>query len=162
MVVIRLARVGRVKQAMYRIVAADKRRSATSKFLAVLGTYNPHTKQVKLEKEAIEEYLKNGAQPSDRVLRILQAEGVKTPEWAKIHNRFKQSKQTTEEIEGEEKPIETAGEVAAEASNRADEAKQSIDDPETAATEAEIAKEQKEATEKVTKAAEEAEKPQTK
>ena len=41
MVVIRLARGGRVKHAIYRIVAADKRRSATSKYLAILGTYNP-------------------------------------------------------------------------------------------------------------------------
>ena len=56
MVVIRLARGGRVKQAIYRIVAADKRRSATSKFLDVLGTYNPHTKELKLDKELTEKW----------------------------------------------------------------------------------------------------------
>jgi small subunit ribosomal protein S16 len=153
MVVIRLARGGRVKQAIYRIVAADKRRASTSKFLDILGTYNPHTKEIKLNKDLVEKYLANGAQPSDRVLRLLQAEGIKTPDWAKTHDRFKKSKQEVEE--GAE---ETAtAEVAAEAGEKAEEAQQSVDAPETAATEAEVAEAQKEATEKVAEAAEKAE-----
>lgn len=157
MVVIRLARGGRVKQAIYRIVAADKRRSATSKYLAVLGTYNPHTKEIKLNKEEIEKYLQNGAQPSDRVLRLFQSEGVKTPDWAKTHDRFKKPKKGEEE--GEAKP-EAAAETASEAGEKADEAKQSVDAPDTAATEASVAEDQKEAAEKVAEAAEKAEKSQ--
>ena len=153
MVVIRLARGGRVKQAIYRIVAADKRRASTSKFLDILGTYNPHTKEIKLNKELVEKYLSNGAQPSDRVLRLLQAEGVSTPDWAKTHDRFKKSKKEVEEGAEGEAVAETAsadGEVA--------EAKQaSVDAPETAATEAKVAEDQKEATEEVAKAAEKAE-----
>lgn len=155
MVVIRLARGGRVKQAVYRIVAADKRRSATSKFLAVLGTYNPHTKEIILDKEAIENYLKNGAQPSDRVLRILQAEGIKTPDWAKTHDRFKKPKKVEEEAEASKEGA--AAETATEAGDKADEAKQGVDAPETAATEAAVADNQKQATEKVAGAAEKAE-----
>lgn len=152
MVVIRLARVGRVKQAIYRIVAADKRRAATGKFLDVLGTYNPHTKEIKLNEELIEKYLSSGAQPSDRVLRLLQSEGVNTPEWAKVHDRFKKSKKEAETTtEG------ATAEVASEAAENADEAKQSVDAPDTAATEAKVAETQKEATEEVAKAAEEAE-----
>lgn len=154
MVVIRLARGGRVKQAIYRIVAADKRRSATSKFLDVLGTYNPHTKEIKLNKELTEKYLSNGAQPSDRVLRLLQSEGIKTPEWAKTHNRFKKSKKEAEEAPAEEA---AAAETAAEATETTEEVAQSVDAPETAATEAQVANDQKEATEEVAKAAEEAE-----
>ena len=154
MVVIRLARGGRVKQAIYRIVAADKRRSATSKFLAVLGTYNPHTKELKLNKELTEKYLSNGAQPSDRVLRLLQSEGVNTPDWAKTHDRFKKSKQEVEEAPAEEA---AAAETAAEATEATEEVAQSVDAPETAATEAQVAEDQKEATEEVAKAAEEAE-----
>lgn len=154
MVVIRLARGGRVKQAIYRIVAADKRRASTSKFLDILGTYNPHTKEIKLNKELVEKYLSNGAQPSDRVLRLLQTEGINTPEWAKTHDRFKKSKQEVEE--GAESEVATA-EVAAEAGEQAEEAQQSVDAPETAKTEAKVAEDQKEATEKVAEAAEKAE-----
>jgi small subunit ribosomal protein S16 len=149
MVVIRLARGGRVKQAIYRIVAADKRRSATSKFLDVLGTYNPHTKEIKLNKELTEKYLSNGAQPSDRVLRLLQSEGIKTPEWAKTHDRFKKSKKEAEEA--------AAAETAAAATEATEEVAQSVDAPETADTEAQVANDQKEVTEEVAKAAEEAE-----
>lgn len=156
MVVIRLARGGRVKQAIYRIVAADKRRSASSKFLDILGTYNPHTKELKINNELVEKYLSNGAQPSDRVLRLLQAEGVKTPEWAKPHDRFKKPKKEAEEAEAPKE--EAAAETAEEATDKTEDKAQSVDAPETAATEAQIAEDQKEATEEVAKAAEEAEK----
>ena len=156
MVVIRLARGGRVKQAIYRIVAADKRRSASSKFLDILGTYNPHTKELKINNELVEKYLSNGAQPSDRVLRLLQAEGVKTPEWAKPHDRFKKPKKEAEEAEAPKE--EAAAETAEEATDKTEDKAQSVDAPETAATEAQVAEDQKEATEEVAKAAEEDEK----
>ena len=152
MVVIRLARGGRVKQAIYRIVAAEKRRSATSKFLDVIGTYNPHTKELKLDKELVEKYLSNGAQPSDRVIRLLQSDGVKTPEWAKPHDRFKKAKKEEEAPAEESK--EAAAETTAEATNQTEEKAQSVDAPETAATEEKVAEDQKEATEEVAKAAE--------
>lgn len=155
MVVIRLARGGRVKQAIYRIVAADQRRSATSKFLDVLGTYNPHTKELKLDKELTEKYLSNGAQPSDRVIRLLQADGVKTPEWAKPHDRFKKAKKEVEEAEATKE--ETVAEATTEATDKTEEKAQSVDAPETATTEAQVAEDQKEATEEVAKAAESAE-----
>ena len=155
MVVIRLARGGRVKQAIYRIVAADKRRSATSKFLDVLGTYNPHTKELKLDKELTEKYLSNGAQPSDRVIRLLQADGVKTPDWAKPHDRFKKAKKEVEEAEASKE--ETVAEATTEATDKAEEKAQSVDAPETAASEAQVAQDQKEATDEVAKAAESAE-----
>ena len=154
MVVIRLARGGRVKQAIYRIVAAEKRRSATSKFLDVIGTYNPHTKELKLDKELLEKYLSNGAQPSDRVIRLLQADGAKLPAWAKPHDRFKKPKGEAEEA-SEQK--DTAAETATEAGEANEEKAQSVDAPETAATEEKVAEDQKEATEEVAKAAEKAE-----
>ncbi|MEI6741704.1 MAG: 30S ribosomal protein S16 [bacterium] len=145
MVVIRLARGGRVKQAIYRIVAADKRRSATSKNLDVLGTFNPHTKETKLNKELIEKYLANGAQPSDRVIRILQAQGFTTPDWAKPHDRFKKPKKEVEETPAQE----VAAEVVSESAEAKEELSKSVDAPESAATEATVAENQKEATEKV-------------
>ena len=116
MVVIRLARHGRHKYPTYRIVAADKRRAATSKFLAILGTYNPHTKELNLKKDEITAYLKNGAQASDRVLRLLQSQDVELPKWAKTHDRNKSPKSEPKEEETTEAegPAEEVTEEATE------------------------------------------------
>jgi small subunit ribosomal protein S16 len=68
---------------MFRIVVQDSRQTPTSgKVVAALGSFDPHTKTVTLDKEKAALYLKNGAQPSDRTMRILAAEGVVLPEWA--------------------------------------------------------------------------------
>ncbi len=155
MLVIRLARHGRNKYPVYRIVAADKRRAATSKYVAVLGNYNPHTKEIVLDKEKIEKYLNNGAQASDRVLRLLKAEGIKLPHWANIHDRNKAPK--NQEEASDEKAAEGAeGVETAEAS--ADTAETKAEDQKTdvgTAKEAEEAESQAEAQEKAAKASEE-------
>ncbi len=156
MVVIRLARGGRKKYPVYRIVAADKRRAATGKFLAILGTYNPHTKDLKINKEEITTYMKNGAQASDRVLRLCKTEGIELPDWAKTHDRMKKSKAKETDQEKTEKP-KAAAEVAEEATDKTEEKAASIDAPETAATEEAVAKDQAKATEDVAEAAEKAE-----
>lgn len=82
MLTLRLARVGRKKHALYRLVAADSKRAVSGKYVSLLGTYDPHTKNITLNKEAILTYLSQGAQPSDTVARLLVREGVKLPEWA--------------------------------------------------------------------------------
>ena len=82
MLVIRLQRTGRKGHAQFRVVVQDSRRTPTSgKIVAQVGTYNPHTKTTMLDKERAQRYLDNGAQPSDRVVVILKAEGVKLPDW---------------------------------------------------------------------------------
>lgn len=126
MVVIRLARVGRHKYAVYRIVAADKKRAATGKFLEVLGTYNPHTKEITLNKESVEKYMSNGAQASDRVLRLLQKEGVQLPSWAKMHDRNKKPKNVEETSEEKPAGVETAQEEADAVAENADDIKNDV------------------------------------
>jgi small subunit ribosomal protein S16 len=85
MLVIRMQRTGRKGHAQFRVVVQDSRRTPTSgRVVAALGHFNPHTKQVVLDKEKTETYIKNGAQPSERVARLLKAEGVKLPDWVKI------------------------------------------------------------------------------
>ncbi len=158
MLVIRLARHGRNKYPVYRIVAADKRRAATSKYVAVLGNYNPHTKDIVLNKEKIEMYLSNGAQASDRVLRLLKAEGIKLPSWANIHDRNKAPKNQAE-AEDEKAAEGAEGVETAEANADATEAK--AEDKKTdvgTAKEADEAKGEAEAQEKAAEAAEEASK----
>ncbi len=82
MLAIRLTRTGRSGHAQYRIVVQDSRQSPTSgKLVAHLGNYNPHTKTVNVEKDQTELFLKNGAQPSERVAALLKEAGVKLPKW---------------------------------------------------------------------------------
>jgi small subunit ribosomal protein S16 len=84
MLAIRLQRLGRKAWPVYRLAVQESRRHPTSgRVVAYVGSYNPHTKDVTLDKEKVEFYLKNGAQPSPRVVRVLQAEKVALPEWVK-------------------------------------------------------------------------------
>ena len=85
MLVVRMQRTGRKGHAQFRVVVQDSRRTPSSgKIVAALGSYNPHSKTAVLDKEKAEQYIANGAQPSDRVVRLLQAEGVKLPKWVKV------------------------------------------------------------------------------
>jgi small subunit ribosomal protein S16 len=85
MLVIRMQRTGRKGHAQFRVVVQDSRRTPTSgKIVASLGSYNPHTKTSTLDKEKAVFYMEHGAQPSDRVARLLKAEGVKLPNWVKL------------------------------------------------------------------------------
>lgn len=82
MLVIRMQRTGRKGHAQFRVVVQDSRRTPTSgKIVASLGSFDPHTKKTTLDKEKAQFYVEHGAQPSDRVVRLLQAEGVKLPKW---------------------------------------------------------------------------------
>jgi small subunit ribosomal protein S16 len=81
-VVIRLSRAGAKKRPFYRLVVADSRYPRDGRFIERVGTYDPKkpkdsAERVKLEIERIQYWLSKGAQPSDRVLRFLDAAGVK-------------------------------------------------------------------------------------
>jgi len=82
MLAIRMQRTGRRGHAHFRVVVQDSRQSPKSgKFVALLGSYDPHTKTTSLSKEKAQTYIKNGAQPSERVAALLKSEGVKLPDW---------------------------------------------------------------------------------
>ncbi|HYF96643.1 MAG TPA: 30S ribosomal protein S16, partial [Patescibacteria group bacterium] len=84
MLSIRMQRIGRKGHPVYRVVVQDSRQTPTSgKYVAMLGSYDPHTKKTTLVKEKAELYLKNGAQPSDRVVRLFASEKVAMPAWVK-------------------------------------------------------------------------------
>ena len=75
---IRLARGGSKKRPFYRIVAADSRMQRDGRFIEKLGTYNPllpkdSEDRVKMDVEKIQEWIAKGAQPTDRVARMLEA-----------------------------------------------------------------------------------------
>ncbi|MBU3260131.1 30S ribosomal protein S16 [Roseovarius sp. PS-C2] len=78
---IRLARGGSKKRPFYRIVAADSRMPRDGRFIEKLGTYNPllpkdSEERVKMNMERVQYWLDQGAQPSDRISRMLEAAGV--------------------------------------------------------------------------------------
>jgi small subunit ribosomal protein S16 len=84
MLTIRMQRTGRKGHAMFRVVVQDSRVTPTSgKVIAYLGSYDPHAKAVTLDKDKATQFLNNGAQPSDRAARLLDAEGVTLPKWYK-------------------------------------------------------------------------------
>src|SRR3954451_12781488 len=79
---IRLSRGGAKKRPYYRIVVADSRAPRDGRFIEKLGTYNPllakdSPERVKLDSDRIQHWLSVGAQPSDRVLRFLDAAGIR-------------------------------------------------------------------------------------
>ena len=71
---IRLARFGAKKKPSYRVVVIDKQRARNSSSVEVVGFYNPISQPptVKLDHERIQYWLKNGAQPSETVSRLLK------------------------------------------------------------------------------------------
>lgn len=84
MLTIRLQRMGKTHYATYRVVVQDVRQHPSSgKVIAYLGSYNPHTKEVQLDKETATKFLTNGAQPTERVVKILSGEGIEMPKWVK-------------------------------------------------------------------------------
>ena len=88
MLVIRMQRTGRSGHAQFRVVVQDSRRTPTSgKIVSLIGHYNPHSKETVLDKERAAFYLEHGAQPSERVTRLLQAEGVKLPDWVSLSDQ---------------------------------------------------------------------------
>ena len=78
---IRLARGGSKKRPFYRVVAADSRMPRDGRYIEKLGTYNPllpkdSEDRVKMNMERVQYWLDQGAQPTDRISRMLEAAGV--------------------------------------------------------------------------------------
>ncbi|MFA5003814.1 MAG: 30S ribosomal protein S16 [Candidatus Saccharimonadales bacterium] len=124
MLVIRLQRTGRKGHAMFRVVVQDSRRTPTSgKIVAQVGTYDPHSKAVNVEKEKAQTYLNNGAQPSPRVARLLKTEGVKLPDWVALPETKKGTIRNAEKLRRNRpaEPEAPAEEAAPEAETAADE-----------------------------------------
>ncbi len=116
MLVIRLQRTGRKGHAQFRVVVQDSRRTPSSgRVVALLGSYNPHTKEAQLNKELAAKYLGNGAQPSDRVVRLFQAEKIALPAWVKVtapkQSKLRNPEKLRRNQPKEEAPVEEPAEA---------------------------------------------------
>ena len=74
MLKIRLQRVGRRNLMLYRIVVAEQTAPVKGKFIAKIGTYNPKTKIITLNKEAVLRWLNFGAQPTNTISKLFKKE----------------------------------------------------------------------------------------
>lgn len=128
---IRLARGGAKKRPYYRIVVADSRSPRDGRFIEKLGTYNPllakdSPERVKIDAERVSHWLAVGAQPSDRVLRFLDAAGIRervarnNPQKAEPGDKAKEraearaAKEAEAKAEPEERAEEAEAVIAAE------------------------------------------------
>ena len=112
---IRLARGGSKKRPFYRIVAADSRMPRDGRFIEKLGTYNPllpkdSEERVKMNMERVQYWMDQGAQPTDRISRMLEAAGVVA----------KKDRNNPQKAEPGKKAQERAEEKAAKAAEAAD------------------------------------------
>ncbi|MEO1060073.1 MAG: 30S ribosomal protein S16 [Actinomycetota bacterium] len=115
---LRLTRVGKKKQPHYRVVATDSRSPRDGRFIEIIGTYSPRSEPsaVKIDGERALHWLQHGAQPSERVQKLLEIEGI----WSSF-------------TDGTPLPVRDDAEAAAPAEESKPEAKVEEPKPEPAA-----------------------------
>jgi small subunit ribosomal protein S16 len=127
MLAIRLQRVGRKGYPVYRVAVQEAQRHPLSgRVVAYVGTYNPHTKDVSINVEKAQKFLDNGAQPSPRVVKLLESEGVKLPKWVVKQSADKQktlkNAEKLRKNQPKEEPVEDAPAEAPAEAEASDEA----------------------------------------
>jgi len=75
---LRLMRMGKTKQPTYRVVAADSRSPRDGRFIEIVGTYEPRKEPsgVTIDNEKAIAWLRKGAQPTERVQKLLEVSGA--------------------------------------------------------------------------------------
>ena len=117
---IRLARGGSKKRPFYSIVAADSRMPRDGRFIEKLGTYNPllpkdSEERVKMNMERVEYWLGQGAQPTDRIQRMLEAAGARDKKERSNPQKAEPGAKAKERAEEKAAKAAEAAEAAAEA-----------------------------------------------
>jgi len=144
---IRLSRGGAKKRPFYRIVVADSRSPRDGRYIEKIGTFNPllprdSAERIQLDVERAKHWLSNGALPTDRVHRFLDAEGLLKREARNNPEKGKPGKKRIEREEAkraaeEEKAAAAAAaeQEAADAASAAEEEADEVATDETAAEE---------------------------
>jgi len=140
---LRMARGGAKKRPYYRIVVADSRMPRDGRYIEKVGTYNPmlpkdDENRVTLMEDRIKHWMSEGARPSDRVSRFLEAAGMLKAKTRNNPNKGKPGQKALDLIEEKKGKVEAAKEAAAEAAEAAKEAAKAA--KEAAAEAAEAAK----------------------
>ena len=135
---IRLARGGAKKRPYYRIVVADSRAPRDGRFIEKVGTYNPmlpkdSEERVKFDAERVKHWLDNGARPSDRIARFLEAAGLLATKTRSNPQKAEPGAKALERVEERKAKAEAAAEAAKEAEAAAAEAVSGAADGDAAA-----------------------------
>jgi len=117
---IRLARAGAKKRPYYRIVVADSKSPRDGRYIEKIGTYDPllqkdNGERVRLDKERAQHWLSHGAQPTDRVLRFLDAAGMRKRDARSNPQKGQPGKKRVEREEAKRTAAEEKAKAAAEA-----------------------------------------------
>ncbi|WP_420429934.1 30S ribosomal protein S16 [Kordiimonas sp.] len=123
-VAIRLARGGAKKRPYYRIVVADTRARRDGKFIEKIGHYNPMLEKddenrVSFDAERVKHWLGEGAKPSDRIARFLEAAGILEAKTRNNPNKGTPGQRALDLIEEKKAKAEAAAEAAKEAEEAA-------------------------------------------
>ncbi|MDJ0512353.1 MAG: 30S ribosomal protein S16 [Methyloceanibacter sp.] len=157
---IRLSRGGAKKRPFYRIVVADSRSPRDGRYIEKIGTFNPllpkdSEDRIQLDTDRVKHWLSNGALPTDRVLRFLDAEGLmkreprNNPEKAKPGKKRLEREEAKRAAEEEKAAAEKeAAEQAAAEAESADAAAAAEEEASEEATDEAAAEEAKDATDK--------------
>jgi small subunit ribosomal protein S16 len=91
---LRLMRMGKKKQPTYRVVVADSRSPRNGRFIEILGTYQPRVEPsgVKIDNEKAVHWLRHGAQPPERVEKLLKISGA----WAEFKGEVPPAAETAD------------------------------------------------------------------
>ncbi|MEP0519875.1 MAG: 30S ribosomal protein S16 [Hyphomicrobiales bacterium] len=121
---IRLARGGSKKRPFYSIVIADIRAPRDGRFIEKIGTFNPllakdDENRINIDLDRAKHWLDNGAKPTDRVLRFLDAAGVLKREARNNPNKAKPGKKAEERLAEKAAAAEDAAAAAAEPAEEA-------------------------------------------
>jgi small subunit ribosomal protein S16 len=115
---IRLARAGAKKRPYYRIVVADSKSPRDGRYIEKIGTYDPLLPKggdrVKLVEDRVKHWLGVGAQPTDRVLRFLDAAGMRKRDARSNPQKGQPGKKRVEREEAERVAAEEKAKAAAE------------------------------------------------
>jgi small subunit ribosomal protein S16 len=121
---IRLSRGGSKKRPFYSIVVADVRAPRDGRFIEKLGTFNPllpkdSEQRIIMDTDRVKHWLDQGATPTDRVMRFLDAAGLLKREARNNPNKAKPGKKAQERIAEKEAKEQEAREAAAAAEEEA-------------------------------------------
>lgn len=96
MLAIKLRRIGKKHQPSFRMIVAEKRSKLQGRFVDDLGWLNPKTKEFKINKERVDYWLKNGAQPTDSIHNLLVKNKIISGSKRPVHKKSKKSQEVVE------------------------------------------------------------------
>ncbi len=119
---LRLMRMGKKKQPTYRVVAADSRSPRNGRFIEIIGTYEPRQDPsvINIDNERAVHWLSKGAQPTDRVEKLLKITGAWTEHTGDAVDASVPEREPRKSKKQLEKEADAAAEAEAPAADESD------------------------------------------